>query len=185
MAHWVCYYHVVWATKERRAWITPLNEHLILTSIEQQSTKLKCPLVALNAVSDHVHAAVRIPPSLSVAQWVSKVKGYSSRVINETYPDMPFQWQEGYGVYTFGAPLGVSSAALPLDTSPGARHSSAALRQSMIARVLCASYPCPAIHQRCARRIPDYRTSLGWASRNESRRFHASAAPSLTGSVPG
>jgi putative transposase len=94
---------VVWATKERREWITPLNEHLILDSIEQQSIKLKCPVVALNAVSDHVHIAVCIPPSVAVAQWVSKVKGYSSRLVNETYPDMQFQWQEGYGVYTFGS----------------------------------------------------------------------------------
>lgn len=102
MPHWICYYHVVWATKERLPLITPQNEKLLLEAIEQQSVKLKCPVVALNAVTDHVHIAVCIPPGLAVAQWVSKVKGFSSRAMNETYPDTSFQWQEGYGVLTFG-----------------------------------------------------------------------------------
>jgi putative transposase len=93
---------VVWATKERAELITPENEKFVLETIEQQSTKLKSPILALNSVSDHVHTAVCIPPSLAVSQWVSKVKSFSSRIVNETYPDTQFQWQEGYGVLTFG-----------------------------------------------------------------------------------
>jgi putative transposase len=100
--YFVCYYHVVWTTKNRAELITSFNEQLLLDAIEQQSIKLKCPVVAINAVSDHVHVAVCIPPSMSVSQWVSKVKGFSSRLVNETYPDTKFQWQEGYGVLTFG-----------------------------------------------------------------------------------
>lgn len=102
MPYWVCYYHVVWATKGRAELITPQNERFVLEAIEQQSVKLKSPIVTLNAVTDHVHVAVCIPPSVAVSQWVSKVKGFSSRAMNETYPDTSFQWQEGYGVLTFG-----------------------------------------------------------------------------------
>jgi putative transposase len=100
--YFVCYYHVVWTTKNRTELINRLNEQLLLDAIEQQSVKLKCPILALNAVSDHVHVAVCIPPSTSVSQWVSKVKGFSSRLVNETYPHAKFHWQEGYGVITFG-----------------------------------------------------------------------------------
>lgn len=102
MPYWECFYHIVWATKGRAPMIAAHNETLILDTIENQSIRLKCPVHALNAVEDHVHVAVSILPSLSVADWVGRVKGAASKLINDTFPDSLFQWQEGYGVLTFG-----------------------------------------------------------------------------------
>ncbi len=54
-------------------------------------------------VGDHVHVGVSIPPGVAVSKWVGGVKGASSRAINTGFDrDAKFQWQEGYGVMTFG-----------------------------------------------------------------------------------
>lgn len=103
MPFWKCYYHVVWATKNRQPTITPAIESIIFAAIGEKSAALGSPLLAMNAVSDHVHVAVCIPPALSVANWVGGAKGASSRAVNTGFElDDLFRWQEGYGVMTFG-----------------------------------------------------------------------------------
>lgn len=64
-----------------------------------------CQVLAVNAVPDHIHVAVTIPPSIAIAQWMKRVKGASSYEINGLFPNTEarFRWQRGYGVLTFGA----------------------------------------------------------------------------------
>lgn len=104
MAYWRCFYHIVWATHNRAPLITTGIEQVILQCIRHKSTELESPLIASNTVADHVHVAVCIPPKLAAADWVRRVKGYSSKEVNAAYPDQDtrFSWQEGYGVLTFG-----------------------------------------------------------------------------------
>jgi putative transposase len=105
MPHFVLFYHVVWATKHRAPSITPPIETLIHNTIGDLSGKLRCTIHEMYGVSDHLHVAVTIPPSLAIAVWVSKVKGASSFEVNAGYPqlDATFKWQEGYSVHSFGA----------------------------------------------------------------------------------
>ena len=103
MPYWKCYYHIVWATKHRQPVILPAYESVIFAIIEKKSMELRCNLLAINSVADHVHAAVNIPPGISVSKWVGGVKGASSHEVNATFePEDHFQWQESYGVMTFG-----------------------------------------------------------------------------------
>jgi putative transposase len=103
MPYWNCYYHIVWATKHRQPTILPAFEQVITAVIQQKSLDLKCTILAINMVSDHIHVAVRIPPSLSIATWVGHAKGVSARSINTDFQQPErFHWQEGYGVMTFG-----------------------------------------------------------------------------------
>lgn len=105
MPFWRCYYHVVWATKNRAALITPEKESLIFAVIRAKSVELKGEVLAVNGVQDHVHVAVAIPPGLAVADWVRQVKGASSYEVNTRFPNTTprFAWQSGYSVLTFGA----------------------------------------------------------------------------------
>lgn len=105
MPNWNCYYHVVWATKNRELIITPINESTIFESIKNKAVEQNCQLLAINGISDHIHIAICIKPSLLVASWISQAKGASSHAVNVTFPDaLPqFRWQSGYGVLTFGA----------------------------------------------------------------------------------
>jgi putative transposase len=123
MAFWTCYYHVVWATKYRQPVILPMYEPIIQTAIQEKSAELKSHLIELNMVSDHIHIAVSIPPSLAIAKWVGSVKGASARAVNTTLePDNRFHWQESYGVMSFG------EKALPqvreYSANPKMRHAS-------------------------------------------------------------
>ena len=103
MPYWQCYYHVVWGTKGRQPMITPQREPLIFDTIRQVTEEVGGHVWAVNGIVNHVHVAVSIPPRLSVAVWVKRCKGASSRYVNQaSAPDNPFKWQAGYGVFTFG-----------------------------------------------------------------------------------
>ena len=99
-----CFYHAIWATKQRQPLINRQIEGLLFSTIRQKSLELRCPILELNAVEDHVHAAVCIVPNVAVAEWFRHVKGLSAHAINANFVDLetPFKWQEGYGLVTFG-----------------------------------------------------------------------------------
>ena len=99
-----CFYHVIWATKSRQPLITRPIETLLLATIRQKSLELRCPILELNAVEDHVHVAVCIVPRVSAADWIRQVKGFTTYAINTNFLDLEnrFKWQEGYGLVTFG-----------------------------------------------------------------------------------
>lgn len=103
MSFWQCYYHIIWATKNREHLIKPNYEASLFACIADKTARLNCSLLAINGIADHIHIAVSIPPSMMVAQWVGQVKGVSSHLLNTQFAPTPrFAWQESYGVMTFG-----------------------------------------------------------------------------------
>lgn len=58
----------------------------------------------MNAVADHIHVAVRMPPSISISEFVRQIKGASSHAVNNMaeFSENKFRWQESYGALTFG-----------------------------------------------------------------------------------
>ena len=69
---------------------------------------LRCTLIAINGMPDHVHLLVRYRADLSHSEMLQQIKGRSSKWINETFPQLGrFAWQEGYGGFT------VSKSAAP------------------------------------------------------------------------
>ncbi len=83
-----CYYHIVWATKHRAAVIDPKLQVLIQGIIQHKSTELHSPLLAIYAMPDHVHVAVRVSTQIAVADWARRVKGISSHEVNGAFPDL-------------------------------------------------------------------------------------------------
>ncbi len=103
MPFWNCYYHIIWTTKNREPAIIPAYEQVIFAAIKQKSTELGCRILAINGVSDHIHVAASIKPSLAVSMYVGSIKGASSRAINIGFErEVRFHWQESYSVLTFG-----------------------------------------------------------------------------------
>jgi putative transposase len=94
------YYHVVWTTKNRGPQLTEAMRAHLLESIRDRCERLGCTLHAANAVEDHVHVALEIPPSRAVSAVVGQMKGASAHEINQLGPDS-IHWQDGYGVVTF------------------------------------------------------------------------------------
>ena len=107
MPYWSLCYHIVWGTKHRVALIDPTWENDLYGYIWGKATALECFPHAIGGVSDHIHVAISIPPKLSVATVIGRLKGASSHHINNTYTDGSFIWQAEYGVFSF------SEKALP------------------------------------------------------------------------
>jgi putative transposase len=103
MPYTKCFYHLIWATKHRQAVITPVYETLIFEAIREKCEEMGCELLAVNAAWDHVHVAVTIPASLSIAQVTGNLKGNASRMVNAGFENEErFRWQESYSAFTFG-----------------------------------------------------------------------------------
>jgi REP element-mobilizing transposase RayT len=101
------FYHIVFSTKHRANLITPEMESRLFPFIGGIVRDLRCQLLAINGVPDHVHLLIRFRADLSLSDLVRHIKGRSSKWINETFPAAHFSWQEGYGGFT------VSKSAVP------------------------------------------------------------------------
>jgi REP element-mobilizing transposase RayT len=89
--------------KERRPLIIPsLQERLwpYLCGIAREN---KMKTLSIGGVTDHLHALLSVPSTLSVSKSVQLLKGNSSKWIHETFPEhRDFEWQEGYGAFSIG-----------------------------------------------------------------------------------
>ncbi len=59
-------------------------------------------LLALGGIADHIHILLSLPSTLALAKALQLLKGGSSKWVHETFPDCPFEWQEGYGAFSVG-----------------------------------------------------------------------------------
>ena len=95
------YYHAVFSTKHRANLITEDLEARLYSFLGGIVRDLRCTLIAVNGMPDHVHLLIRYRPDLSHSELLQQIKGRSSRWINETFPGVShFSWQEGYGGFT-------------------------------------------------------------------------------------
>jgi putative transposase len=101
MPHYRLFYHFIWSTKNRQPWIVPELEQLLFDSIQSKVIGLDARVLAVNACRDHVHLVASVPPTISLSNFISQVKGISSLRINEFgLLPMKFNWQEEYGVFS-------------------------------------------------------------------------------------
>jgi REP element-mobilizing transposase RayT len=96
------YYHFVWGTFNRAEVITPDLEPRLYGYIRQRCEGMRVLVHALNGTEDHSHLACSLTATVSVAQFMQKVKGASSHFTNEL-PELKehLDWQPGYGALTF------------------------------------------------------------------------------------
>ncbi len=102
------FYHMLFSTKERVGLITQELESRLYPFVGGILRDLRCTLLAINGMPDHVHLLVRYRADLSHSEMLQQIKGRSSKWIHETFPELRrFAWQEGYGGFT------VSRSAVP------------------------------------------------------------------------
>lgn len=95
------YYHIVFSTKNRLAWITPEIEERVWAYIGGIARHHRMTAIQIGGIEDHIHALVLAPPVLAPSQMAQYLKGDSSKWIHEEFPDLRgFAWQEGYGAFT-------------------------------------------------------------------------------------
>ena len=102
MPYWQLFYHAIWATRGREPLISAEVESVIHGLLRGKAVGLGAEVFALNGMEDHVHLVVAIPPKLSVARFIGKVKGATSTRFNKAgLLNRPFFWQEEYAVLSF------------------------------------------------------------------------------------
>jgi putative transposase len=95
------YLHLVWATWDRWPLITPEIRPIAYAGIQGQANRAKVDLIALGGVEDHVHALLRFPTTITIADLVRHLKGATSHLItHEVRRGETFRWQGGYGAFT-------------------------------------------------------------------------------------
>jgi putative transposase len=95
------YVHLVWATWDRLPLIDAAGERRLYREIESEGLKMRCTVLALNGMPDHVHVVLIMPSTVTIADLVKQLKGASSHFYNHIMqPEMPFKWQGSYGAFT-------------------------------------------------------------------------------------
>ena len=106
------HYHLVFSTKNRERWITPVIEQRIWAYLGGIAKENKMKPLQIGGVDDHVHVLLGAPATLALSKIAQLIKGGSSGWIHETFPTMKgFGWQDGYGAFT------VSKSNLPAVTA--------------------------------------------------------------------
>ena len=110
LAHskWNCKYHIVFAPKYRRQVIYTKIKADIGQILRKLCEIKKVEILEANACPDHIHMLLKIPPKLSVAQFMGYLKGKSSLMIFDRHANLKYRygnrhfWCRGYYVDTVG-----------------------------------------------------------------------------------
>ena len=96
--------HITWHTKNNNPVLTDSIEHRVHHYLEHAARKTKnVSFHAVDGTENHVHLAVTVPPGLLISEWIGKLKGGSSFYINHEIANRKLlDWQQGYGVVSFG-----------------------------------------------------------------------------------
>ena len=95
--------HIVFSTKDRAPLLTPEvrpDLHAYLATVTRNAG---CECYRVGGVADHVHLAIRLSRTVTVAHLVEELKTSSSKWLKAQSPALAhFAWQNGYGVFSVG-----------------------------------------------------------------------------------
>lgn len=73
--------------------------HKYITGLVQNR---KAKMLAVNAMTDHIHLFVGFKPTILISDFVKEIKVESNEFINnQKWIRGKFNWQEGYGVFSY------------------------------------------------------------------------------------
>ncbi len=100
--------HLVWITKYRYRVLTPEIGLRLRELIRQSCEAHDIEIISGRVSKDHVHLYISYPPDLAVSEIVRRLKGRSSRRIQEEFPQLGKQywgrhfWAIGYAAFSSG-----------------------------------------------------------------------------------
>ena len=90
--------HCIFSTKERRNLIPPELHEPLWAYLLGISNHLKIKTLAIGGTGNHAHLLLGLPPTMTLAEAMQKLKANSSRWLGEQ--GVQFQWQDGYGAFS-------------------------------------------------------------------------------------
>lgn len=99
-------YHFVWCPKYRRKVLVDNVALRLQDLLKAKVSELGCKTIALEIMPDHVHIFIQANPLLAPNTIVGMLKGYSSKVLRQEFPELrsrlPTLWSRSYFVSTHG-----------------------------------------------------------------------------------
>lgn len=95
--------HVIFSTKERQPFLNNAIRAQAHAYLAATAREIGCECYRVGGIEDHVHLAIRLSRTISIAELVEKLKTSSSRWAKTQSPELRrFSWQKGYGCFSVG-----------------------------------------------------------------------------------
>ncbi len=95
--------HVIFSTRERRPFLNKEIRSSAHAYLSQLARNAGCECFRVGGVEDHVHLAVRLSRTMSIAELIEKLKTPSSKWLkSQPNGTKSFSWQRGYGCFSVG-----------------------------------------------------------------------------------
>jgi putative transposase len=95
------YLHIVFSTKDRRPTIQPEARPRLHGYLATVARNLGCECYRVGGVADHVHLAIRLSRTITIAKLVEELKTSSSQAMKAELAEVrDFAWQHGYGAFS-------------------------------------------------------------------------------------
>ena len=102
-----CKYHVVWCPKYRRKVLTGELASRLKELLLSYADEMSVDILEMEIMPDHIHLLLEVDPQLGVHKAVKRLKGYTSKVLREEFPELnsklPSMWTNSYFVSTVGS----------------------------------------------------------------------------------
>ena len=98
-------FHFVFCPKRRRKVLVGAVEKDLMAMIQAEALQLRCEVLALEIMPDHVHLFLNCPPDLAPNKIMHQIKGSTSRALREKHPRlarMTSLWTRSYFCSTAG-----------------------------------------------------------------------------------
>jgi putative transposase len=95
--------HIIFSTKNRQPVLRNGIQPDLYRYMSQTIRNIGCECPLIGGVADHIHLAIRLSRTISIASLVEQTKTSSSKWLKTQSDDLTqFAWQQGYGVFSVG-----------------------------------------------------------------------------------
>ena len=89
---WECKYHIVFAPKYRRQVVYGKIKADVANILSTLCKRKGVEIIAAECMPDHIHMFVRIPPNISVSEFMGYLKGKSSLMIFDRHANLKYKY---------------------------------------------------------------------------------------------
>ncbi len=102
-----CQYHVIFCPKYRRSVLVDGIDERLKELILEKQEEYNYEILDMEVMPDHVHFIIDVNPKMGIFSVVSKIKGYTSRVLRQEYPALkrriPTLWTHSMFISSVGS----------------------------------------------------------------------------------
>ena len=102
-----CLYHVIFTPKYRRSVLVDNIELRLKELIKERQTEYNYKVIEMEVMPDHVHLLISIDPKTAPLTIVSKIKGFTSKILRNEFPELnsklPSLWTRSSFIATVGS----------------------------------------------------------------------------------